>query len=159
MMMMECTRLLTELKRPSIIEGRHHDDPEAKKIKGEILAHYHDPAWRYADEETFFDARERALHCMKFIADLDKSNVLAVTHGGILRMIIAVMLHGAGVEAREALKLRAFLHLDNTGITLCECTSDRGWELVTWNDCAHLEGLASPSTPTSDCGSAKAQGT
>jgi 2,3-bisphosphoglycerate-dependent phosphoglycerate mutase len=138
----ELTALLTEIKRPSVIEGRHHDDPEAVRIRRTIRDNFHDPAWRYADEETFFDVRDRAVQCIKCITCLDKSNVLLVTHGGIMGMIIAVMLHGEQLEVRAFLKLQAFLHADNAGITLCDYTNDKTWKLITWNDCAHLERLA-----------------
>jgi 2,3-bisphosphoglycerate-dependent phosphoglycerate mutase len=135
----ELTPLLTEIKRPSAIEGRHHDDPEAVRIRSTILDNVHDAAWRYADEETFFDARNRAVQCLKLITCLDKSNVLLVTHGGILGMIIAVMLHGEELEVRDFLKLQEFMHVENASITLCNYMNDKTWKLITWNDCAHLE--------------------
>jgi broad specificity phosphatase PhoE len=147
----EFTALLTELKRPTAIEGRSYDDPEAVRIRCAITANLHDPAWRYADEETFFDARERAIQCITFITQLDKSNVLVITHGGILGMIIAVMLHGKGVGVGDFLKLRTFMRADNAGMTLCEYMSDKTWQLITWNDCAHLERLADLSSSRSDC--------
>ena len=146
----ELIPLLTEMKKPSVIEGRHHDDPEAVRIRSTILDNWQDSAWRYADEETFFDARDRAVQCIKFITCLDKSNVLLVTHGGIMGMIIAVMLHGAELGVRDFLKLQAFLHADNTGITLCEYTNDKTWTLITWNDCAHLECRTHLSPPGRD---------
>jgi broad specificity phosphatase PhoE len=143
--------LLTDLKRPTAIEGRHHDDPEVVKIRRAILANLHDPAWRYADEETFFDARERAIQCITFITQLDKSNVLLITHGGITVMIIAVMLHGKEMGVGDFLKLRKFMHADNASITLCEYRNAKTWKLITWNDCAHLECLADLSSSRSDC--------
>jgi 2,3-bisphosphoglycerate-dependent phosphoglycerate mutase len=147
----ELTALLTELKRPTVIEGRHYDDPEAVRIRSAIIENLHDPAWRYADEETFFDARERAIQCISFMTQLDKSNVLLITHGGIMGMIIAVMLHGKEVGGGDFLKLRTFMRADNAGITLCEYRNDKTWQLITWNDCAHLECLADRSSSRSDC--------
>jgi broad specificity phosphatase PhoE len=110
----------------------------------------HDPAWRYADEETFFDARERAIQCIAFITQLDKSNALLITHGGLMGMIIAVMLHGKEVGAGDYLKLRKFMHVDNASTTLCKYMNDKTWKLITWNDCAHLERLADLSSSRSD---------
>jgi broad specificity phosphatase PhoE len=147
----EFTALLTEIKRPSAIEGRYHDDPEAVRIRSTILDNLHDPAWRYADEETFFDVRDRAVQCIKCIICLDKSNVLLVTHGGIMGMIIAVMLHGKEVGVGDFLKLRKFMSADNASITLCKYRNDKTWKLITWNDCAHLECLADLSSSCSDC--------
>ncbi|HKC74421.1 MAG TPA: histidine phosphatase family protein [Chloroflexota bacterium] len=138
----ELNALLTEIKRPSVIEGRQHDDPEAVRIRRTILDNFHDPAWRYADEETFFDVKDRAVRCIEFITCLDKGNVLLVTHGGTMGMIIAVMLHGKELEVRDFLKLQDFLHADNASITLCDYTNGKTWKLITWNDCAHLECLA-----------------
>jgi broad specificity phosphatase PhoE len=147
----EFTPLLTELKRPTAIEGRYYNDPEAVRIRRAITANLHDPAWRYADEETFFDVRERAIQCITFITQLDKSNVLLITHGGILGMIIAVMLHGKEIGVGDFLKLRTFMRADNAGITLCAYMNDKTWQLITWNDCAHLECLADLSSSRSDC--------
>ena len=147
----ELTPLLTELKRPTAIEGRHYDDPEAVRIRSVITANLHDPSWRYADEETFFDARERAIQCITFITQLDKSNVLLITHGGITVMIIAVMLHGKEMGVGDFLKLRKFMSADNASITLCKYRNDKTWKLITWNDCAHLECLADLSSSCSDC--------
>ena len=146
----ELTPLFTEMKKPSVIEGRHHDDPEARKIRRTILNNWHDPAWRYADEETFFDARDRAVRCIKFITPLENSNVLLVTHGGIIGMILAVMLHGEELLVRDFLKLKEFVHADNASITLCEYTNHKRWKLITWNDCAHLACLANLSPPGDD---------
>jgi broad specificity phosphatase PhoE len=146
----ELTPLLIETKKPSVIEGRHYHDPEAVRIKNAILDNLHDPAWRYADEETFFDARERAAQCIKFITLLDKSNILLVTHGGIMGMIIAVMLHGEALEVRDFLRMKRFLQVNNASMSLCEYTNHKTWKLITWNDCAHLECLAELSAPSGD---------
>lgn len=146
----ELTPLLIETKKPSVIEGRYYHDPEAVRIKNAIRDNLHDPAWRYADEETFFDARDRAVQCVKFITRLDKGNVLLVTHGGIMGMIIAVMLHGEELDIRDFLKLKTFLRVDNASISLCEYTNHKTWKLITWNDCAHLERLAELSASSGD---------
>src|SRR5437763_13930170 len=50
----EFTALLTEIKRPSVIEGRHHDDQEAVWIRSAIFDIYQDHAWCYSNEETCF---------------------------------------------------------------------------------------------------------
>jgi broad specificity phosphatase PhoE len=76
---------------------------------------------------------------------------LLITHGGIMVMIIAVMLHGKEMEVGDFLKLRKFMSADNASITLCKYMNDKTWKLITWNDCAHLECLADLSSSRSYC--------
>lgn len=133
--------LVAELKRPSEIEGKHHDDPEAVRIKELLLENFHDRTWRYADEESFFDLRDRAIRSIAHIESLGRQNVLVVTHGGITTIIVAVMLYGPELSPHDFLRWQRFVHTDNTGITICELTPDQRWTLLAWNDHAHLECL------------------
>ncbi len=139
------TPLLVELKRPSVIEGRHYEDPEVVAIK-DALVRYADRAdWRHSDEETLGEATARARDCLALFEGLrqeGRDTVVAVTHGWFLTMLVALMLYGDDLRPRDVLRLQAFARVYNTGITLCDYGTDGRWRLVTWNDHAHLESLA-----------------
>ena len=132
------SHLFQEIRRPTAIQGRHKDEPEISAIYDEILASFGDPEKRHSDEENFFDVRARAQEALHFL-EVQPERVLAVvTHGLFLRMLIACMLHGETVPPEAFARFDSFLHTDNTGITECVLTVERGWRLWTWNDNAHL---------------------
>lgn len=133
--------LLAEVRNPSALDGRHHDDPDVMSIKRLIRENFHRPGWRYADEETFFETKERAQRCLQHVIDLGLEHVLLVTHGGFMTMMVAVMLYGADLQPHDYLRLRLFVGARNTGITVCDYAAEEGWKLITWNDHAHLDCL------------------
>lgn len=129
--------VLREMKRPSEIKGLKADDPYAQEIKDLIRRRERDPCWRFSDEETFTDFRRRAARFLKYLESRSEDRVLVVTHGGILRMMLAVMVFGHRVGVRTARTLSDALATTNTGITVCEYRGGK-WRVVTWNDHAHL---------------------
>lgn len=137
----ELTPLLVELKRPTEIEGLSYDDPHAVAVKAAIASNGQRPDWRYGDEETFWEARERARRLLAAIEGREANAIALVTHGGFITLLLAVMLHGDALDPGQFTALRAFLHLDNTGITTCQYgigSTGARWQLFTWNDRAHL---------------------
>lgn len=134
----EYTELVVELHRPSELVGYLYTDPFALEIKEKIKEHLLDASWHYSDEENFYDFKKRA---EDFIALLEKrfdnENVLVVTHGHIMRMIIAVMFR-SNVTPEEFHRFETFFMTRNTGLTLCEKKKEKDWRLLTWNDHAHL---------------------
>lgn len=134
----ELLPLLTEIKRPTIIEGRKQSEPEARSIMRLIKRMWHDPQWRHSDEETFFDLRTRAIKLLHHVEQLkDTEQVLLVSHGTFIRMLVCVMIYGESVSPGKFKKYLRFLQTTNTGITVCDYVH-RHWRLLTWNDQAHL---------------------
>lgn len=130
--------LLREQKRPSEIIGKQKDDPEAVAVRKEIVAHKNDPFYHYSDEENFFEFRKRAQEFLHFLSGRDEESVVAVSHGRMTRMLVAVMMHGEVLTPDLFGRLYAFLGISNTGITLCRSGDKNAWQLITWNDHAHL---------------------
>jgi broad specificity phosphatase PhoE len=126
-----------EILRPSAIRGKLKADPEVSKITEHLIRYFADDTQRHSDEENLFDIRRRAVAGLDFIAKRPEQNILVVTHGTILNMLIAVMIDGAHTSPEFFLKLERFLHPSNTGITKC-LWRDGSWRLVVWNDHAHL---------------------
>jgi len=138
------TSLLVELKRPSVIEGRHYEDPEVLAIKDALVRYAERADWRHSDEETFGEVTARARECLALFEGLQREGrdtVVAITHGWFLTMLVALMLYGDDLRPRDALRLQAFAQVRNTGITRCDRGADGRWTLVTWNDHAHLDVL------------------
>jgi broad specificity phosphatase PhoE len=131
--------LFVEIKRPTAIENRPMDDVEVVAIKRRILDNWHDPEWRHSDEETFFDLRSRALAALRFItARPDVRNLLIVTHGQFMRLLVSVMALGPDLQPDVFQRVQSFLSMRNSGVTRCEFDNGQ-WKLITWNDHTHLK--------------------
>lgn len=128
---------LKEIKRPSEYIDKNGEHEAVQKIKNAIKQNANNPNWHYSDEENFFDFKKRAISFLKRIGERREKHILAITHGEILRIIIAIMLMGEDLTQKEFEKLSKFLKTINTGITVCVRESDK-WKLLTWNDHAHL---------------------
>jgi len=62
--------------------------------------------------------------------------ILCVTHGGVLK---AMFRAAAGFTPHGR-----FIRTDNVGLSCLRCFNDTGlWQVVTWNDCAHLSAACS----------------
>jgi broad specificity phosphatase PhoE len=129
--------LFVEIKRPTEIEGRFMNDPEVVAIKNRILDNWHDPDWRYSDEETFFDLRARAIDALDFLAAHEAEQLLVVMHGQFMRLLVSVMAFGSTLRPDIFKQLQPFLRMSNGAVTECEYQAGR-WQLLTWNDHAHL---------------------
>jgi broad specificity phosphatase PhoE len=135
--------LLVERRPATQFIGVRNDDPEF--LKTLALTHENsmtDPSWRYADEENFSEMKQRALNALAYLAGLKKDAVLAVSHGGIIKLITAALVMGEEMTYAEFHKFWVALRTENTGITLFEHrASPHGverWHLIAWNDHAHL---------------------
>lgn len=133
----EFTDLLAEGKNPSEIVGLKSTDPESIRIRQIMRENYGKPEWKYSDEENFDEIKQRALQALDFLVNSGKNNILIVTHGGILRQILCIMIFGESLTAVQDRKLLRFFYPSNTGITVCEYCEDK-WHLITFNDIAHL---------------------
>ena len=131
--------LLMERRPPTAFIGIRTDDPEYEKAK--VLMREgmeRDPAWRYSDEDTFTDLKKRAIQGLEYLSGLGKEHVLAVTHGGFLRMLVAVMVMGEELTYPEYRKFFFSFKTHNTGISVVEQSDDGRWSVIAWNDHAHL---------------------
>jgi len=132
------TALLQEVKRPTEIEDKKFDDPEAVRIKKIIRDHVSDPSWHYSDEENFYDVKERMQEFITYISKRKEENIVVVLHGFVMRMIIGLMMFGDDFTREMYEHFLSFYAMNNTGITVCEKKENNKWQLITWNDHAHL---------------------
>jgi broad specificity phosphatase PhoE len=138
---------LIERRPPSKYIAEIVTDPEYTKIR-DLMRDKRaiDPLWKYADEDNFHDLKTRAESALEYFHSLPYDSVLAVTHAGILRMIMASIIFGKELTYAEYLKIFHTFKVTNTGITLVEHRESipaHGlvWRLIVWNDHAHLGEL------------------
>ncbi len=128
---------LVEFRRPTIIVGRKTDDPEVVNIKNKIFANWDNPRFRYSDEETFFEFKDRIELVLKKIENIKKDHVLVVTHGHVITMLLCLMAFENSFPSVIFDRFRKFLKTSNTGVTVCNY-EDNKWKLITCNDTSHL---------------------
>lgn len=130
--------LLSEKKWPSEIEGKLLKDTAVEKFF-ELAREKNtaDPTWHYSDEENFVDVKKRAESFIEFASTLAQASILAVSHEYIIKMIIAIMMHGDKLSYEIFRNFFTYTSMDNTSLTLCE-RGRGGWKLITLNDQQHL---------------------
>lgn len=131
------TELARERFQPSVFHNKSIDDPMLKEIKKRIEENADDPTFRYADEENFSDLKRRAHDLLLYLESRPEQNLVVVLHGTILRYLLTVMAYGKDFDWKTFIPLARFVHLDNTGVTVCEKHGEN-WQMITWNDQAHL---------------------
>lgn len=138
----EICDLFTERKSPSEIVGRLNDDLERLRVLNTIKDNFALPGYRHSDEENTDDLKERAKEALSYLAAREEQNILVVAHGFFMRMIMAYVLFGDDLTARECDACARVFHLENTGITVLgydeKSNPEMPWWLWMWNDHAHL---------------------
>ncbi len=131
------TQLLQERKRPKEMEGKYYDDPATNTIKNLLRANANNNNWHYSDEENFFDFKNRIKKLIEFIESRKEKNLLLVSHGGTITMLIAYFVFKDELNPDNYAKMFDTFKIRNTGITVCEKKNEE-WKLLTWNDQNHL---------------------
>jgi broad specificity phosphatase PhoE len=129
--------LFIEGKKPSEFVGGPMSDEkflEFKKMAGEM--YFTNPTWHYSDEENFEDLKKRGLKALNFLTSQNKEDILVVSHANFIALMIGLMLFGKDFPVEISLKLKNFLRLSNTGVTICTYNENK-WQLHCWNDTSH----------------------
>lgn len=134
--------LLGERRLPSSITFESHRSHAYQEVTRLIRENFHNPEYRYSDEENFTLLRERAMKALTFLTNLPAENIVVVTHGIFMRMMYGCMLHGENLSSRIYSDLFR-MTCDNGGIVSCTYNDDPshkkfGWIIESWNDTAHL---------------------
>ncbi|HVY72838.1 MAG TPA: histidine phosphatase family protein [Candidatus Paceibacterota bacterium] len=138
----ETSDLLIERRYPSAGHGRTKDDPILKEILHALEVRFGEDDPKHSDEETFEEIKERVIKALEYLANRPEENILVVTHGITLRILVAVALFGPELTRREAGKIVNVFKTKNTGISYFEYDPElqphAPWIVRTWNDHAHL---------------------
>jgi broad specificity phosphatase PhoE len=136
-MKIEYCDLLVERRNPTEIIGHSGAERETKSIVDRIDKSFHDDNLRYSDEENFIDLKERAKKLLKYIANRPENQIIMVTHGIFLHMVVSYMLQGEKLTASEYNKLSYINPMGNAGLTICTRTKrlfrKEKWSLIVWN--------------------------
>lgn len=129
--------LFQEILRPTFVRGKKKTDPEVVKVMEDVKANFGNKDWHHSDEENFYDLKSRALKCLEYIQSLKEENVLIVTHGQFLNMLVGTMGLGETMTPKQFKLIQKFFIAKNTGITIVD--EHRGeFFLLTFNDYTHL---------------------
>lgn len=140
----EYTPLLVERKTPTSLLGHSIESEELKKYNELTKTNRNDPDWHFEDAENMHDTFNRAVTFLEFAKSAPHESALAVTHGTFLRYTLAaVLLRGAIDRLIQEGMFKTAIHA-NTGITVLQLGPTGEWELVTWNDHAHLGDTHEP---------------
>lgn len=134
----EYTPLLREIRRPSEFWHQPRATPEYQAFLAAATAHYLDPDWHHSDEENFADVATRVDELFDTIQSRE-GDVLAVTHGQLIRFMVAKVLAGDAFTPAFWQQAEHNAKASNTGITALffDPEMDR-WRLLTFNDHAHF---------------------
>ncbi|MDO8487774.1 MAG: histidine phosphatase family protein [bacterium] len=134
----EVISLFRERKRPNEIEGLSIKSNKAGQVIEQILENWHNHDWHYSNEENFLDLKNRAQEIIDYLEARTENEILVVTHGGILRVVVLLILLGDQLNSHTFQASFEVLEMANTGITICEKKAGRPWRVLCWSDFAHL---------------------
>lgn len=137
---MESSELFVERIVASSLVGGAWADPEfVKRFRSWEATFFSDAS--YEDGENFSAICARGQEALAYLAARPESDILVVTHGFFLRIILGLVLLQERFEAEDMRKLFTTVKTRNTGITVLRYDAEdlRGaWQMLTWNDHAHL---------------------
>ena len=119
---------IREIKRPTAIEGKFHNEFEVIKIKELIKKNYKHEEWHFSDEENFFDLKKRALIFLHDMEEQKNERVLAISHGIVIKMIAALTIFGTKLDSNTFQHFYDNTSISNGGITICRYQED-SWKL------------------------------
>lgn len=134
------SELFVERRRPSEQRGLERTSPEALAIEKEFIRSSSEADYRYSDEENFDDLMGRSKQALDFLAVHPSDQLVVVTHGIFLRVLVARILFGDALTPAECGAILGTLTTTNTGISVFthEAGREKPWLIATWNDHAHL---------------------
>ena len=136
----ESSDLFVERRSPSEIVGRSLHDEEAKRRAKEWEQSIFTSNTRFSNAENFDDLKERALQALAFLERRPESEILVVSHGFFLRMLVGQIIFEELLTPGFFERMNFGMLTKNTGISVARYDSEasRKWSLLVWNDHAHL---------------------
>ncbi|PCI29753.1 hypothetical protein COB55_01610 [Candidatus Wolfebacteria bacterium] len=134
--------LFVERKNPTEMIGQHWESDETQSMLASIFEHYDQKEWHHSDEENFFDLVARADKAIAYINELKARDVLIVTHGFFVRVIVARLIFEETLTPQIFFKWLEATQMPNIGVVVCEeilrpnsklLPMRSGWRLESWN--------------------------
>jgi broad specificity phosphatase PhoE len=138
------SELLIERQHPSLQVGKKKTDSQVVESEKLIFENFGKEDYKFSDEENFADLKDRASKILDFLAQRPEKDILVVSHGFIMRIILAVIVIGKDLTAQQCKQFISAFHMENTGVTIFDydVTKDNPWRVWVWNDHAHLKELS-----------------
>jgi broad specificity phosphatase PhoE len=138
----EYNDLFVERLKPTSINGRPYSDSIAGKIWEKWNESLFNPELKVEDGENYADLVRRADDALEYLARRKEENMLVVTHGYILRTMVARVLLGVTLTPESFRSFQDAIHTENTALTVLRYHETfrkaAHWNLWIFNDHAHL---------------------
>lgn len=138
----EYSDVLIERRRPKEQIGQEKDSVSVAFIGEAVRTNFHNPNFRFSDEENFTDLKKRSGELLNLLVKRKEENIVVVTHEFFMRMIIAYISMGDKLTPDEGEQFVRTFHLLNTGLTIVKENkgdNNSSWDVCTWNDYSHLD--------------------
>ena len=131
------SNLFIERRMPHSFVGKPVQDEALSDIHQSIRDNFYNKNWHHEDEENFYDITARVKKALEFIITENKQEIIVVTHGYFLTILIFYILF-SDTDHPEAFKeFKQKTEFSNGGITMCEYI-DKKWKVLTVNGITHL---------------------
>ncbi len=129
---------IVEKSTPSEIAGLPRVNPKATEILRLTIENSKNPDWRYSDEESYNEFRERARGFLRHLESRTEGHILVVSHGAYISMLLTIFIFGDDATYEQFGRTFLLFRNKNTGISVLDHDAKNGWVVRTWNDHTHL---------------------
>ncbi len=138
----ELSDLFVERIKPTSVNGKPYSDTNAAEIWRKWEVSMTTPGTKIEDGENYDEIVERADQALKFLYDYPAKNLVVVTHGYFLRVLVARVLLDEQLNSKSFKKLVQVTEMENTGVTVIvyedAFEQPSCWRLWMYNDHSHL---------------------
>lgn len=119
------------------VYGIPHTDDRVKHLEKELWGSFAQGK-NLDGAETFENLRMRAQEVQNVLESRYEQNIVLASHGNFLKFFMYHILLGELLTPQVFSAANSRMRTKNTGITYFTLSADKGWQLHTWNDHAHL---------------------
>ncbi len=137
--------LFVERKKPSSVEGKPTDDLSALEVWTKWHESFYNCGSTVEDGECFVSLMYRVGLCLDYLAQRPEELIVVVTHGLLIRSIVAYLIIGPDMNAAAYKRAVYAMNMENTGITQLSLETYKDnepkWVLDYHNDYSHIKHL------------------
>ena len=132
--------LFVERKFPNELLGKHRRDEDTRQKYALWEQSFLYSGRRVGDGENYDLLFQRAKDIFSYIEERPEEKLIVVTHGYLMRMVVAHAYFGETLTAEMFRSFETVVKTTNTGIFefMWNRKGIKRWEVITWNDYAHL---------------------
>jgi probable phosphoglycerate mutase len=137
----EYNELFEECRTPSQMKNARWDDEAIKKVHVAWQKSLLTDGEQVGDGDTYASMMRRGGMALDYLEKRPEENILIVTHGFLLRVLVAKMLFTDEISPQLFREFEYGFRTQNTGLTVLHfdpTDAHRAWWLSVWNDHAHL---------------------